>query len=259
MLQDGTHDLKTLGSGGMRLGPASLVRAVGRVIRSVVGGDSDDSHQHTVRPRPELDVHKLALASAVTSPHDKLLAASLGDAWRVYCAQRPSVTDALLASWWRAGCWGQDLARSLCVQAFLLDNDFSELVMTPPYTVAVAPMWPQVWVEAVSETSLRSLHIPPYAVLLPESHTRLMQAHQSSTEAADTAARVALAAAHAGMGPAQQAQEDARAARLRHTILDDMSGALGDSRRSGSFLPESSPLGAPESSENSFSRSGLAV
>ncbi len=81
------------------------------------------------------------------------------------------------------------------------------------------------------------------------------QAHQTSTEAADTAARVALAAAHAGMGPAQQAQEDARAARLRHTILDDMSGALGESRRSGSFLPEGTPLGAPDSSENSFSRS----
>jgi len=48
MLQDGTHDLKSLGSGGIRLGPASLVRAVGRVIRSVVGGDSEDSHQHPV-------------------------------------------------------------------------------------------------------------------------------------------------------------------------------------------------------------------
>lgn len=47
-LQDGVHDLKSLGSGGMRLGPVSLVRAVGRVIRSVVGGDSDDSHQHQV-------------------------------------------------------------------------------------------------------------------------------------------------------------------------------------------------------------------
>ena len=44
--QEGTHDLKSLGSGGMRLGPVSLVRAVGRVIRSVVGGDSEDSHQH---------------------------------------------------------------------------------------------------------------------------------------------------------------------------------------------------------------------
>ena len=89
---------------------------------------------------------------------------------------------------------------------------------------------------------------------------RIMQAQQTSTEAADTAARVALAAAHAGMGPAQQAQEDARAARLRHTIMDDMSGALGESRRSGSFLPESTPLGGPaESSENSFSRYGLAL
>lgn len=47
-MQDGTHDLKSLGSGGMRLGPVSLVRAVGRVIRSVVGGDSDDSHHHQV-------------------------------------------------------------------------------------------------------------------------------------------------------------------------------------------------------------------
>ena len=35
-------------AGGVRLGPASLVRAVGRVIRSVVGGDSEDSHQHPV-------------------------------------------------------------------------------------------------------------------------------------------------------------------------------------------------------------------
>ncbi len=88
----------------------------------------------------------------------------------------------------------------------------------------------------------------------------MLQAQQTSTEAADTAARVALAAAHAGMGPAQQAQEDARAARLRHTILDDMSGALGESRRSGSFLPESTPLGAPpESSEDSFSRCGLSL
>ena len=48
MLQDGTHDLKSIGSGGIRLGPVSLVRAVGRVIRSVVGGDSEDSHQHPV-------------------------------------------------------------------------------------------------------------------------------------------------------------------------------------------------------------------
>ena len=47
--QDGTHDLKSLGSGGMRLGPVSLVRAVGRAIRSVVGGDSEDSHQQPVR------------------------------------------------------------------------------------------------------------------------------------------------------------------------------------------------------------------
>ena len=55
MLQDGTQDLKSLSSGGMRLGPVSLVRAVGRVIRSVVGGDSDDSHQQPVSP--QLAVH----------------------------------------------------------------------------------------------------------------------------------------------------------------------------------------------------------
>ena len=84
-----------------------------------------------------------------------------------------------------------------------------------------------------------------------------MQAPQTSAEAADTAARVALAAAHAGLGPAQQAQEEARAARLRHTIVEDVPGALGGSGRpAGSLMPDgglSSPSG-PESSENSFSR-----
>ena len=68
MLQDGTHDLKSLGSGGMRLGPVSLVRAVGRVIRSVVGGDSDDSHQHQVSVTPRLDLFSLTWALAVASP-----------------------------------------------------------------------------------------------------------------------------------------------------------------------------------------------
>jgi len=83
-----------------------------------------------------------------------------------------------------------------------------------------------------------------------------MQAHQTSAEATDAAARVALAAAHAGMGPAQQAQEDARAQRLRHTIMDDMSSAIGDSRLS--LLPEGSSSG-PESSENSFSRRATII
>ena len=83
-----------------------------------------------------------------------------------------------------------------------------------------------------------------------------MQAHQTSAEATDAAARVALAAAHAGMGPAQQAQEDARAQRLRHTIMDDMSSAIGDSRLS--LLPEGSSSG-PDSSENSFSRHATII
>ena len=78
-----------------------------------------------------------------------------------------------------------------------------------------------------------------------------MQAPQTSAEAADTAARVALAAAHAGLGPAQQAQEEARTARLRHIIVEDMPGGLGGSGRPVGGL--SSPSG-PESSENSFSR-----
>ena len=84
-----------------------------------------------------------------------------------------------------------------------------------------------------------------------------MQGPQTSAEAADTAARVALAAAHAGLGPAQQAQEEARAARLRHTIVEDVPGGLsGGGRPAGSLMPDgglSSPSG-PESSENSFSR-----
>ena len=83
------------------------------------------------------------------------------------------------------------------------------------------------------------------------------QAHQTSADAADAAARVALAAANAGMGAAQQAQEDARAARLRHAMMDDMSrgGALSPRgpHRSGGFLQDGPPSG-PESSENSFSR-----
>ena len=89
MLQDGTHDLKSLGSGGMRLGPVSLVRAVGRVIRSVVGGDSDDSHQHQVSFSPRLDPLSLTWPLAVTSPPVKLLTEKgpLGDAWGECCFQ----------------------------------------------------------------------------------------------------------------------------------------------------------------------------
>lgn len=83
------------------------------------------------------------------------------------------------------------------------------------------------------------------------------QAHQTSADAADAAARVALAAANTGMGAAQQAQEDARAVRLRHAMMDDMSrgGALSPRgpHRSGGFLQDGPPSG-PESSENSFSR-----
>jgi hypothetical protein len=86
------------------------------------------------------------------------------------------------------------------------------------------------------------------------------QAHQTSADAADAAARVALAAASAGMGAAQQAQEDARAARLRHAMMDDMSVGGGLSpratHRSGGFLPDGPPS-RPEPSENSFSRYGL--
>ena len=68
MLQDGTQDLKSLSSGGMRLGPVSLVRAVGRVIRSVVGGDSDDSHQQPASPQSHVQTTMLMLATA--SPPD---------------------------------------------------------------------------------------------------------------------------------------------------------------------------------------------
>lgn len=42
-------DLHTASSGGLRLGPGALVRAVGRAIRSVVGGDSDDTVVPLVR------------------------------------------------------------------------------------------------------------------------------------------------------------------------------------------------------------------
>lgn len=65
---------------------------------------------------------------------------------------------------------------------------------------------------------------------------------------------MALAAANAGLGPAQQAQEEARSARLRHALVDNMSGALGDGRGSGSFLPDAASSAGPEPSENSFSR-----
>ncbi len=42
-------DLHTAASGGMRLGPSALVRAVGRALRSVVGGDSEEAVAPLVR------------------------------------------------------------------------------------------------------------------------------------------------------------------------------------------------------------------
>lgn len=42
-------ELHTSNSGGLRLGPSALVRAVGRALRSVVGGDSDDAAVPLVR------------------------------------------------------------------------------------------------------------------------------------------------------------------------------------------------------------------
>jgi prophage DNA circulation protein len=89
------------------------------------------------------------------------------------------------------------------------------------------------------------------------TQSKWTQAHQTSADAADAAARVALAAASASMGAAQQAQEDARAARLRHAMRDDLSmgGALSPRapHHSGGFLQDG-PRSGPESSENSFSR-----
>lgn len=46
---DTPADLQTVSSGGLRLGPSALVRAVGRALRSVVGGDSEDAAAHLVR------------------------------------------------------------------------------------------------------------------------------------------------------------------------------------------------------------------
>ena len=42
-------DLHTATSGGLRLGPSALVRAVGRALRSVVGGDSEEAVAPLVR------------------------------------------------------------------------------------------------------------------------------------------------------------------------------------------------------------------
>jgi hypothetical protein len=44
---EGGSGLQGASSGGFsRMGPSALVRAVGRALRSVVGGDSDDSAAH---------------------------------------------------------------------------------------------------------------------------------------------------------------------------------------------------------------------
>ena len=50
-----------------------------------------------------------------------------------------------------------------------------------------------------------------------------MQACQTCAEAADAAAREALTAADAGIGPAQQAQEDACTQQLHYTMITDLS------------------------------------
>ena len=137
MLQDGTHDLKTLGSGGMRLGPVSLVRAVGRVIRSVVGGDSDDSHQHQVRLPPELDAQNLAAVLAVLPPPQKAFHRISGEcmAW-LLCSRaegnRRFVKELLESR--------QDLAMRLHAKPLLLIGRFLGLVMNPPSLLRWQPL-----------------------------------------------------------------------------------------------------------------------
>ena len=75
---DMAAELHTSSSGGLRLGPGALVRAVGRALRSVVGGDSDDAAVPLVRsdslvliearlmtaPRGILYLHRLMMCGA---------------------------------------------------------------------------------------------------------------------------------------------------------------------------------------------------